>query len=335
MRTFSVFVTGIAAFVGDYRRVVAVDAPLPVTMKGTDENGQSKDVTIPAHFPYLRVPTRHIEDASAKKISIKQDWDVSAAPDAFPSDGDPQSLTRSTFVQFLHFHEIVLPQSGTPATVDLKPLNNQGIPIVDEGTGEPPAPGTPPPDATSALWLPSMETLGTPKKTIDPKHITANPTEIAAYVRFPNGRISTAAASRFRFVSVSPVDGKAVGPLNRAVAQLMVCTMEIPDDAFTITCRDYRTNAAKNISIDFKAGVKDPWMLFACTSLEDAFQHPSVEKTFGVDFHFRLVYRLADGAPTDADIVLPKSIPPAPGAKPLGGGGCVPPLFAGGETGGQ
>jgi hypothetical protein len=329
MRTFSVFVTGIAAFVGDYRRVVAVDAPQPVTMKATGENGQSKDVTIPAHFPYLRLPSKHIDD-TANQLKIAQTWDVTAAPGAFPpdDDNDPQSLTRSTFIQFLHFHEVKMPDgSTTPPTVDMTPLNADGIPIIDQKLN------APPPDATSALWLPSMESLGTPKKKIDPKHITANPAEVAAYIRFPKGRISTAKATNFKFVAVSP-DGQPAGSLNRAVAQLMVCTVDVPNGPFTVTCRHYGEDG-KDIDINFKGDVPNPWMLFACTSLEDAFQLTAVKKDFGVDFHFRLVYRLAEGPHDDGGITLPKSISPGQGGKPLGGGGCVPPLFAGGETGGN
>jgi hypothetical protein len=330
MRDFSVFVTGIAAFVGDYRRVLAVDAARPTTMNVTDENGKTSEVTVPAHFPYLRLPTQHIDDATASAIAIGQDWDVSAAPGAFPPDGGPNPFNRSTLVQFLHFHEVVLPDSESPADVDMTPLNANGIPIVDQKEGQPP------PDATSALWLPSMNNLGTPKKRIDSKHITANPVEIAAYIRFPKGRVSTASATNFKFVSVSPADGKAAGPFNRAVAQLMVCTMKVPDEAFTVKCRDYRTNDQKSFDINFKAGIPQPWMVFACTSLEDALQLPSVEEKFGVDYHFRLVYNLAEGTVTDADVALPKSIsPPEVGAdEPLGAGRCVPPLFDGGETGG-
>lgn len=325
MREFSVFVTGIAAFTGDFRRVLAVNAPQPVTMHVADENGKSHEITVPAHFPYLRLPTQYVDENTAAAIAIGQDWDVAAAPGAFPPDVGGNQMTRSTLVKFLHFHEVVLPDSATPPSVDQTPLNQDGLPIIDQKDGEPQ------PDATSARWLPPMSSLGTPKTKIDPKHLTADPKEIAAYVHFPKGRVSTAAATNFKFVSVKTADGKQTGSLNRAVAQLMVCRMSVPDEEFVVKCRDYATNGAKSLDIKFKAGMQKPWMVFACTSLEDALQLPSVEDKFGIDYHFRLVYGLAEGVVKAGDVALPKSVsPPNVGAgQPLGGGRCVPPLFDG------
>lgn|GEM_PF-4903036 len=320
MRELSVYVTGIAAFVEDYRRVVAVDASHPVTMTVAGERGQSNQVTVPGHFPYLRMPFDHIEDP--ENYAISHDWDTSAAPGVFP---DPEGDNiQPSLLKFLHYQEVVLPDSTTPASVDMTPLNATGLPIKNQ-------------DDASVLWLPTMESLGTPARTIDPKHVVANPTEIAAYIRFPNGRMTTAFPTQFKFVSVSAADGKAAGTLNRAVAQLVVCKMDVPDEAFTVVCRDYQAGGGSgDFNVNFKAGMAEPWMVFACTSLEDAFQLPTVDEKFGIDLHFRLVYSLAQGTVTEADIALPKSINPGPGVpRPLGAGKCVPPLFSGGGTGGK
>lgn len=319
MRELSVFVTGIAAFVEDYRRVLAVDAPDPVRMTVGSGRGETSDVVIPAHFPYVRVPLGHVDDVTLQQFRITQDWDVSVAPDQFPPDNAQTShLIRQTVVRFLRYHEVVLPDSDTAPTVDLKALNATKLP-----TGA---------DKTSLEWVTSMTELGTTAVRIDPRHVTANPTDVAAYVRFPKGHISTAFVTKFKFVSVNAVDAKPSGSLDQAVAQLIVCTINVPDDAFTVTCRGY--NGASDFNIVFKAGVAKPWMVFACTSLEDALQlRPPM---FGLDHHFRLVYKLADSTVRATDIALPKSIQPANvgPARPLGEGGCVPPRFSGGSTGG-
>jgi len=326
MREFSVFVMGIAAFVEDYRRVVAVNASRPMTLTLVkEEGGHSEDVTVPAHFPYVRVPFNHVDVDTQQRFAISQDWDISAAPGAFPSDpGNPNPMIRQTLVRFLSSHEVILPvESDTPPSVDLTPLNQNGIPIAA--------------DRHSALWLPSLDSMGAKKTKIDPVHIVKdpNPDAVAAYIRFPRGRISTATPTDFRFVSVTPVDGKKSGSLNRAVAQLMACKMSVPDGAFVVSCRDYRAvGALPPFEIKYKAGIANPWMVFASTSLEDALQLPSVEEQFGIDHHFRLVYGLAEGPVGADDIALPKSITPESGAKPLGTGRCVPPLLKGGSTGG-
>jgi hypothetical protein len=326
MREFSVYTTGITSLVEDYRRAVAINAPRPITMTVSKGPGQSENVTVPAHLPYVRVPINHLDDTTLSQFTISHDWDVSVAPGVFPNQdiANPNSLIRPTVVKFLHFHEVVLPPSDTPPSVDDTPLNNTGIPS-DK-------------DRTSIHWLASMKSLGTPATTIDPRHVVKDPVDVAAYLRFPQGRISTAFATNFKCVSVSALDGKLVGTLHQAVAQLIVCKLNVPDEEFTVLCRDYGSGDAGDFEITFKAGVPDPWMVFACTSLDDAFQLPSVEEKFGTDMHFRLVYGLAAGAVPDDYIALPKSINPAPnggGPRPLGSGHCIPPGWSGGSTGGQ
>jgi hypothetical protein len=314
MRELSVYVTGIAAFVEDYRRVMAVNAIQPTAVKVA-----GRQVTVPAHFPYVRIPRDHVAEPES---SISHEWNTMAVPGLF---ADPR---QKTFVRFLHFHEVVLPDTDPDQpSLDETPINATGLPVMEQEENGLPE------DHSSVLWLAPMEKL-TKASTIDPRHVVKNPgVDVAAYIRFPKGRISTAAPTPFRFVAVKEADGKTTGQLNQAVAQLMVCKMKVPDDAFEVKCRDYRNNGANDFTIQFKGGVADPWMVFACTSLEDALQLPSAGVDFGVDTHFRLVYRLVAALKED-DVVLPKSIPPAPNAKPLGGGGCVPPRLKGGSTGG-
>jgi len=128
MRELSVYVTGIAAFVEDYRRVVAVDASHPITMTVAGERGQSNQVTVPGHFPYLRMPFDHIEDP--ENYAISHDWDTSAAPGVFP---DPEGDNiQPSLLKFLHYQEVVLPDSTTPASVDMTPLNATGLPIKNQ-----------------------------------------------------------------------------------------------------------------------------------------------------------------------------------------------------------
>lgn len=317
MRELSIYVTGIAAFVEDYRRAIAVNALQPAAMEV-----EGKLVTVPAHFPYVRLPFDQIVDP--ENYSISHDWSTSAAPGIFPNVIEP------TLVKFLRFHEVILPDSKTPPTIDDTPLNATRIPIRTA------TPGGPPVDDTSVLWLAPMEFL-TSASTIDPQHVVENPGEaVAAYVRFPKGRISTASPTSFKFVSVSAADGTPAGQLDQAVAQLMVCRLSVPEEAFTVLCRDYRDGGKNDFAINFTAGAQNIWMVFACTSLEDALQLPSVEDQFGVDTHFTLVYRLAQSVKDD-DVVLPKSLIPQENVgdpKPLGAGRCVPPRFKGGSTGG-
>lgn len=321
MRKFKVYVTGIAAFVEDYRRVVAINASHPQVLTIT-ENGVPRQVTIPAHFPYIRVPEKQVDDDTAQRMPHFQDWNVVAAKGALPPDDDHslQSATiRQTLMKFLHGQEVVLPDSPTPLSNDEAAL----------GTSPTPSNG----NKNSVLWLPSLQSLGAKATKIDQKHIVKNPDPnvVAAYIRFPKGRMTTAVASDFQFVSVS-LDGSTLAPLNRVVAQLLLCEMDVPDTPFTVICRSY--NGDSDFPITFKAGVQQPWMVFACTSLEDALQLPAVEEKFGIDFHFRLIYGLLEGNVKDGDIALPKSILPAPGAKPLGAGKCIPPHVGGGATAG-
>jgi hypothetical protein len=327
MREFSVYITGIMSFVEDYRRAVAVNASRPIAMTVSKGPGLSENVTVPAHFPYVRIPINYLDDTMLSRFAIAHDWDISAAPGVFPiqNPDDPESVIRQTVLKFLHFHEVVLPASDTPPSVDDTPLNDTGIPDHDT-------------DGASIGWLASMESLGTPAKTIDPRHVVKDPLDVAAYIRFPQGEISTAVATNFKFVSVSAFDGRLMGTLHQAVAQLLVCTLEVPDDEFTVSCRDYRSGDVGDFDITFRAGVPEPWMVFACTSLDDAFQLPSVDEKYGTDTHFRLVYGLAKGIVTDVDIALPKSLTPAPNsgpARPLGSGHCIPIGFTGGAAGGQ
>jgi hypothetical protein len=316
-RTFRVFVTGIAGFVEDYRRVVAVNSPRPRSIRIID-GGIQREVTIPAHVPHLRVPVDYVTEKTKKDIPITHDWNITAAQGAFPPFED-LSPTRKTLVQFLHSREVELPPSDTEPDVDDTELGGS-------------MPSEAKKDETSALWLPTLSSLGARATTIDPKHVVRDPDPnfVAAYMRFPNGVIETAQTSDFRFGATS-LDGHASGTLNRAVALLMVCTMEVPNEAFEVTCRSYQGEAP--IIITFIKEKPDPWMVFVCSSLEDAFQLPSVEEKYGTDFHFRLGYELVQGPFTDADIALPKSI--APSGKPLGAGKCVPLRFAGGSTAGK
>jgi hypothetical protein len=316
-RPFQVFVTGIAGFVEDYRRVVAVNAPQPRSMKIT-EAGSQREIVIPAHFPYLRVPFDYVDEESKKRM-ITHDWNVSAALGVFPPFDT--SLTRKTLVQFLRSREVVLPDSETEPSVDETELRGR-MPSEDAG------------DETSALWLPTLSSLGASATMIDPKHVVEDPDPnfVAAYIRFPSGVIETARTSDYKFGATS-LDGHASGTLNQAVALLMVCTMDVPDDAFDVTCRSYQ--GQEDIVITFSGNMPNPWMVFVCSSLEDAFQLPTNEDKYGTDFHFRLVYELVQGPFTNADIALPKSIAPPPGGRPLGAGKCVPPRFGGGGTGGK
>ncbi|HYI11552.1 MAG TPA: hypothetical protein VEK57_21020 [Thermoanaerobaculia bacterium] len=323
MREFSVFVTGIAAFVEDYRRALAVHAPRPVSVKIREGRRHSDYATIPAHFAHVRVPLNDVDAATQTLFPIMHDWNVAEVPGVFRADNPPlaNDMVRQTLVKFLRFQEVILPDSETPATLDEAALTATGIPT--------------PADKTSVRWLASMESLGTTAKTIDPRHIVENPTDVAAYIRFPNGRISTAFAPQFKFVSVNALDAKPAGILDQAVAQLVVCRFDVSGAAFTVKCRGY--NGGDSFDITFKEGVAEPWMVFACTSLEDALQLRLDGDKFGVDLHFQLVYALAEGQVSDAEVALPKSIDPAPGigeGKPLGAGGCVPIRFSGGSTGG-
>lgn len=321
MRELSVFVTGISAFVEDFRRVVAVNAPEPVSMKVAGEKGRSTFVTIPAHLPYLRVPLNQVDTATQGRFKILHDWDVSLVPKAFPADG-PNLLIRQTLVRFLKFYEVELPASDTEPDVNLTELNPTRLPTAA--------------DEQSLRWLTPMTSLGTSAVRIDPRHVERDPVDVAAYVRFPKGRISSAFVTNFKFESVTAADAKPAGNLDQAAAQLVVCRMNVPDEALTdgklrVNCRGY--NGAADFQIDFLPEVEKPWMVFACTSLEDAFQLRT-ERMFGVDHHFRLVYKLAEQDVRDTDIALPKSVPPPVGAgKPLGEGGCVPPVFSGGTGG--
>src|ERR1051325_946080 len=305
MREFSVYTTGIIAFVEDYRRAVAVNAPRSVAMTVSNGPGRSEDITIPAHFPYIRIPINHLDDTTLAQFRIVHDWNVSGATTIFPiTDPDnPGSQLRQTVVQFLNFQEVVLSASNTPASIDNTPLN---IPNNDH----------------SVQWLVRMEELGTTADTIDPRHVVKDPLDVAAYIRFPSGAVSTALTTKtFKCVSVNILDGKLAGTLQRAVAQLLVCKFEVPDEEFTVRCRDYRPGPDPDFEIVFKADVPNPWMVFASTSLDDAFQLPSVEPKYGTDTHFRHLYGLAPGVVTDADIALPKSLEPAPHAgmgRPLG-----------------
>lgn len=334
MRKLSVYVTGIPAFVEDYRRAIAVNALTPTTVQVGQECGHVEDVTIPAHFPSVRVPFNHIEDP--QNYPTGHDWNVAAAPGVFPPDdpANPTSPVRSTLIKFLRFQEVELPPSTTPASIDNTPLNATGIPVdVQVANG-------PAPDASSLLWLAPMSSLGTSATAIDPRHVVKNPSEdVAAYIRFPYGKMSTAVATRFKFVAVTAVNGTQTGTLDRAVAQLVVCQLDVPDDAFSVWCRDYLpTGGAGHFQIRFKRDIPDPWLVFSCTSLEDTFQLPMGEETLRTDFHFRLVYRLAAGRVAAQDIALPQAVNPAAHLgvpRPLGAGGCVPPVYGGGGTGGQ
>jgi hypothetical protein len=316
-RTFRVFVTGIAGFVEDYRRVVAVNAPQPRLMKFT-EGGMQREIVIPAHFPHLRVPFDYVDEESKKRM-ITHEWNVSAALGVFPPFDD-LSFKRKTLVQFLRSREVVLPDSDTEASVDETELGDIK-PSED--------------DETSALWLPTLSSLGATATTIDPKHVVENPDPnfVAAYIRFPNGLIEAAQISEFRFGATS-LEGHASGTLNRNVAILMVCSIEVPDHSFDVTCRSFQGDP-NDIVITFIEDKLDPWMVFVCSSLEDAFQLPTNEDKYGTDFHLRLVYELVQGPFTDADVALMKSIVPPPTGKPLGAGKCVPPRFDGGSTGGK
>lgn len=321
MREFSVYTTGITAFVEDYRRAIAVNAPRPITMTVSKGLGQSETLTVPAHFPYVRVPIKHLDDTTLTRgFRISHDWDVGDAAGAFPpeTEGATTSVLH-TVIKFLNFHEVILPESASPAKIDDTPLPNDK-------------------NETSVHWLASMNSLGTTATKIDPRHVVKDPVDVAAYVRFPHGTISTAFVTQFKCVSVSALDGKLAGTLNRRVAQLLVCKMQVPDTEFKVEFRNYAGNPGENFKITFKAREPDPWMVFACTSLDDAFQLPTVEETFGTDTHFRLVYGLAGESVTDANVALPKSINPSPNgekAKPLGTPRCIPPGFSGGSTGGQ
>ena len=310
MRNFHVFVTGIAGFVEDFRRVVAVSAPQPRRMRIV-ESGVRRDVLIPPHFPYLRIPLDHADADTQARMRILQDWNVSAATGAFPPFNE--NPIRQTLVKFLHSQEVILPDSETPAALNANDILQ---------------------DDRSALWLPTLSTLGAQAATIDPKHITKDPDPnvVSAYLRFPKGLIETAKVSEFKFGSIS-LDGHAAGTLNRALPVLMVCTMSIPNDAFTVVCRSYQGEA--DFEIGFLADKDDPWMVFVCSSLEDALQLPSTEPKFGTDFHFGLAYDLVQGPITEEDVALPKSSALAPDVKPLGAGKCIPPRFLGGSTGGM
>src|SRR5689334_12100263 len=115
MSTFSVYVTGISSFVGDYRRAIAVDIPQPIKMEVSNGSGKKTEVTVPAHFPYVRVPLTYVAEDTLGRMSIAQDWDISAAP-VFAQDipPNPRPAIRQTLLKFLHFQEVILPPSETP-----------------------------------------------------------------------------------------------------------------------------------------------------------------------------------------------------------------------------
>jgi hypothetical protein len=312
-------------FKDDFRHVVMRNTPDPEVLTfGTDETTQH--LAIPAHIPYVRVHKDHVDPDTGGRMRIAQDWNVDGVP-LFTTD---QAGNVPTFLKFLDHHEVVLPPSSDPPTRAATVINGTRVP---NGDGD------------SLGWLPRMADLGTDATTIEPKYLDpVNPGEhIAAFVRMPNGRISTKLATDYKFKAVKPDDTKgSVGTLDQAAAHVLACEMSVPDETFAVNLRDF-SGDGDDFMITFPPGEPKPWILVGCTSLEDTMQLRTVDKSFGKpDYHFSLLYGLAQQTGKKTEIALPFGIQPetptgmSVSPKPLTGPHCVPARFPApvAETGG-
>jgi hypothetical protein len=221
-----------------------------------------------------------------------------------------------TSILFLDHHEVVLP----PSTDVLKPnLAPRGIPPVST-------------EPSSLNWVVDMAELGA-NATISPDLLDDfDPGDrVAAFVRFKSGTLmSRAVGFEFNAVGLDSLT-TPVGSLNRPVAQLIQCDVNVPDPV-VVKCRYYgKTPSSASLGITFKPGIQNPWLVVGLSALEDILQLSTIDHGDGTpapDYHFSLLYGLTGnmsvaGLIANSQIVLPLGRTPA-GTRELGAPKCVP-----------
>jgi hypothetical protein len=317
MPKLTVFLTGIVGFTPDFTRALMVNAPHAsvLTVPPDSQGKERQPVPIPGHAAYVRYPTELVDKVGGLQVPVRHNWDTLGK--FFPG-GDP---IVPTSLLFLDHHEVVLPVSSDPFQRDLAPINNSLLPVLSNGPA-------------SLNWVVGMGELGNGSANvfkIDQSLLNdVKPgDDVAAFVRLRNGRVSSGAAD-FQFQAVKPSDPqKSLGTLNRSVAQMVRCDLNVTTDPIVIKCRHYGSSqetatSARNLAIRFKPGVVNPWIVAGLSSLEDLFQLSTVDKENGQpDYHFRLLYRLAETKVDDKDVILPFGNVPS-NDRELGAPRCVP-----------